>query len=90
MGYYLGIGGVVTFKNSNLYNVIRNIGLDRVLLETDSPYLTPEPNRGKKNSSKFIPDIANFLANLLGISIEEVSEITLNNTYRLFDLIDKL
>ena len=90
MGYYLGIGGVVTFKNSNLYNVVRNIGLERVLLETDSPYLTPEPNRGKKNSSKYIPDIAKYLANSLGISVEEVSKITLNNTYRLFDLNDKL
>ena len=90
MGYYLGIGGVVTFKNSNLYNVIRNIGLERVLLETDSPYLAPEPNRGKKNSSKYIPYIAKFLANLLGISVEEVSKITLNNTYRLFDLNGKL
>ena len=86
MGYYLGIGGVVTFKNSKLSNVIKEIGLDRVLLETDSPYLTPEPNRGKKNSSKYIPDIAAKLADVLDISIDEVSRITLENTYALFDL----
>ena len=90
MGYYLGIGGVVTFKNSNLSKVIENIGLDRVLLETDSPYLTPEPFRGKKNSSKYIPYVAEYLANLLNITVEDVSKITLNNTYTLFDLNDKL
>ena len=86
MGYYLGIGGVVTFKNSKLSNVIKEIGLDHVLLETDSPYLTPEPNRGKKNSSKYIPDIASKLAEVLDISIDEVSKITLTNTLSLFDL----
>ena len=85
MGYFLGIGGVVTFKNSKLYTVIEQIGLDSVLLETDSPYLTPEPNRGKQNSSKYIPDIASRLAEILDISVDEVSRITLQNTYRLFD-----
>ncbi len=85
MGYYLGIGGVVTFKNSKLSNVISEIGLGSILLETDSPYLTPEPNRGKKNSSKYIPDIALKLAEILDISIDEVSKITLENTYSLFD-----
>lgn len=86
MGYYLGIGGVVTFKNSNLHNVIESIGLSNVLLETDSPYLSPVPLRGTKNSSKNIPIIAEYLANLLNISIEEVSKITLSNTSHLFDL----
>lgn len=86
MGYYLGIGGVVTFKNSNLHSVIKEIGLSNVLLETDSPYLSPSPLRGTKNSSKNIPIIAEYLANLLNISLEEVSKITLNNTYDLFDL----
>lgn len=86
MGYYLGIGGVVTFKNSNLGNVIKEIGLSNILLETDSPYLAPTPLRGTKNSSKNIPIIAEYLANLLGISIQEVSKITLSNTSQLFDL----
>ena len=86
MGYYLGIGGVVTFKNSNLGNVIKEIGLSNVILETDSPYLSPVPYRGMKNSSKNIPIIAEYIANLLDISIEEVSKITLNNTSHLFDL----
>ena len=86
MGYYLGIGGVVTFKNSNLGNVIKEIGLSNILLETDSPYLAPTPLRGTKNSSKNIPIIAEYLANLLEISIQEVSKITLSNTSQLFDL----
>ena len=90
LGYYLGIGGVVTFKNSKLLSVVKEIGLDHVLLETDSPYLTPEPNRGKKNSSKYIPDIAKCIASGLGISVEEVSKITLENTNTLFDLGSKL
>ena len=90
MGYYLGIGGVVTFKNSKLISVVKEIGLDHIILETDSPYLTPEPNRGKKNSSKYIPDIAKYIASELGITVEEVSKITLENTYSLFDFDSKL
>ena len=86
MGYFLGIGGVVTFKNSNLYQVIQELGLDYILLETDSPYLSPEPYRGQKNSSKYIPSIAEKLSEICGVSIEEISEKTLKNTYRLFDL----
>ena len=86
MGYKIGIGGVVTFKNSKLYEVIEAVGLDNIILETDSPYLTPEPYRGKKNSSKYIPLIAEKLARILNVSVEKVSEITLNNTYCLFDL----
>lgn len=87
MGFMLGIGGVVTFQNSKLGSVIREIGLKSILLETDSPYLTPAPNRGKQNSSKYIPDIALKLSELVGVSLEEVSKITLENTYRLFDLL---
>ena len=87
MGFMLGIGGVVTFQNSKLGSVIREIGLKSILLETDSPYLTPAPNRGKQNSSKYIPDIALKLSELVGVSFEEVSKITLENTYRLFDLL---
>ena len=86
MGYKLGIGGVVTFKNSNLYKVIESVGIENIILETDSPYLTPEPFRGKKNSSKYIPYIAERLADILGISIDDVAEITTNNACTLFDL----
>ena len=86
MGYYIGVGGVVTFKNSNLGSVIKEIGLSSVLLETDSPYLTPEPYRGKRNSSKYVPLIAEKLSELLQIPIEEVATITTKNAVTLFDL----
>ena len=86
MGYKLGIGGVVTFKNSNLYKVVESVGLENIILETDSPYLTPEPFRGKKNSSKYIPYISEKIANILDCSVEKVADITTKNAISLFDL----
>ena len=86
MGYKLGIGGVVTFKNSNLYKVVETVGIDNIILETDSPYLTPEPFRGKKNSSKYIPYIAKKIADILSITAEEVGFRTSKNAINLFDL----
>ena len=86
MGYKLGIGGVVTFKNSNLYKVVESVGLENIILETDSPYLTPEPFRGKKNSSKYVIYIAKKIAEILDVPIEKVSEITTLNAVSLFDL----
>ena len=85
MGYLLGIGGVVTFKNSNLPNVVKSIGLSNIVLETDSPYLTPSPYRGEKNSSKYIPIIAEKIADILNVPISEVEKITTNNASSLFD-----
>ena len=86
MGYVLGIGGVVTFQNSNLYKVIEEIGLSSIVLETDAPYLTPVPYRGKQNSSKYIPYIAKKLSEILNISVEEVEKTTTLNAKELFDL----
>lgn len=86
MGYVLGIGGVVTFQNSNLYKVIEEIGLSSIVLETDAPYLTPVPYRGKQNSSKYIPYIAKKLSEILNISLEEVEKTTTLNAKELFDL----
>lgn len=86
MGYKIGIGGVITFKNSNLYKVVEDIGINNIILETDSPYLTPVPFRGKINSSKHIPLIAKRIAEILNISVDEVSKVTLTNTCTLFDL----
>lgn len=86
MGYVLGIGGVVTFQNSNLYKVIEEVGLSSIVLETDAPYLTPVPYRGKQNSSKYIPYIAKKLSEILNISLEEVEKITTLNAKELFDL----
>ena len=86
MGYKLGIGGVVTFKNSNLYRVVKEIGINDIVLETDSPYLSPEPFRGHVNSSKYIPYIAKKISDILDISLEEVGKITSKNALSLFDL----
>lgn len=86
LGYKLGIGGVVTFTNSNLGDVVKEIGLSNIVLETDSPYLTPVPFRGKKNSSKYIPVIASKIADIFNISSLEVGKVTSNNASDMFDL----
>lgn len=86
MGYKLGIGGVVTFKNSKLYEVVKEVGLENIVLETDSPYLTPTPFRGQKNGSKYIPLIAECIADILNTSVQNVADITTNNACNLFDL----
>ena len=86
LGYLIGVGGVVTFKNAkNIVNVIKNIDLEYILLETDSPYLTPEPDRGKQNDSSYIPIIAEKIAEVKEISVEEVKVVTGNNASALFD-----
>lgn len=86
MGFLLGIGGVVTFKNSKLPLVVREIPLESIVLETDSPYLTPTPYRGSVNSSKYIPIIAEKIAEIKEISTSEVASVTTNNALKLFDL----
>ena len=86
MGFKLGIGGVVTFNNSKLYEVVKTVGLDNIVLETDSPYLAPVPFRGKQNSSKYIPLIAKKVAEVCNSSIEEVEQVTTLNAGKLFDL----
>jgi TatD DNase family protein len=84
LGFYLGIGGVVTFKNGGLDKVFETIGLDRVVLETDSPYLAPVPFRGKRNEPAYLKYVVEKLAGLKGISIEDVAEITELNVRTLF------
>ena len=86
MGYKLGIGGVITFKNSNLQRVVQEIGLDNIVIETDSPYLTPEPFRGKKNSSKYLALVAKKISNIFELDINDVAAKLRKNTYELFDL----
>ncbi len=85
MDFYFGIGGVITFKNAKkLKEAVEYIPLDRLLLETDSPYLAPEPNRGKRNSSLNLPCIAQAVAQLKNVSYEDVVEATCRNAERLF------
>ena len=86
IGFLLGIGGVVTFKNSKLFEVIEKLDLTNIVLETDSPYLTPEPNRGKTNESSNIPYIAQKIAEVKHIPLEDVAKITTENAIRTFDL----
>jgi len=86
MGFLLGINGVITFKNANLKDVIKRIDLNNIVLETDSPYLTPEPYRGNKNDSSHIIDIANFITEYNSISLEKLSKKTNENVKRCFDI----
>ena len=86
LGFYLGIGGVVTFKNSGLDKTLAEINLDRVLLETDSPYLAPTPHRGKRNEPGYLDQIALKLAEIYDKDLSEISEITSGNVQALFQL----
>lgn len=86
MGYLLGINGVITFKNSKLKEVIKELPLEHLVLETDSPYLTPEPFRGKPNEPARIKEIATFISELKRISLEELARITNENIMRIFDI----
>jgi TatD DNase family protein len=84
MGFYLGLGGVVTFKNGGLDKILPELDLNNMVLETDSPYLAPTPHRGKRNSPFYIPLIAGKLAEIKKISPEEVKLITTKNALDLF------
>ena len=86
MGFYLGIGGVITFKNSTLRNEIIDVPLDRILLETDAPYLAPVPYRGKRNESSYIIEVVKVLANIYNLSEKEIIELTTSNALKLFKL----
>lgn len=86
MGFKLGIGGVLTFKKSDLPSVVEQIDIEHLLLETDCPYLAPVPHRGQRNESSFLPFVAQKLAEIKHISIEEVAEQTTLNAEQLFCL----
>jgi TatD DNase family protein len=86
LGFYLGIGGVVTYKNAGLAKIVEQTALDYLVLETDAPYLSPVPFRGKRNESSYLVHIANKIAELKGVSIEEVDLTTTNNAKKIFRL----
>ena len=87
MGFYIGVGGVVTFKNAKkLKEVVENIPLTSIVLETDCPYMAPEPNRGKRNNSAYIRYVAEKIAELKGITYEEVVEQTEKNAREMYRL----
>lgn len=84
LGFYLGIGGVITFKNSGMAETVAGLPLERMVLETDAPYLTPVPFRGKRNESSYIKYVAEKLAQIKGVSVDEVERITTANAQKIF------
>ncbi len=86
MGFFIGIGGIVTFRNSSLDDIVSDIDLNHIVLETDSPYLAPGPFRGKRNESSYIPYIAEKIAGIKNTTIEEVAEVTTLNARTIFNL----
>jgi TatD DNase family protein len=85
LGFYLGIGGVVTYKNTHLREVIKALSLDKIVLETDSPYLTPVPFRGKRNESSYLKYVAHQIAEVKNMPVEEVAAITSANAQKIFE-----
>ncbi len=89
-GFYFGIGGVLTFKNAKqLVDVLGKIPLDRIVVETDAPYLTPHPNRGKRNEPAYTKYVVEKIAKLLNMTVSQVEELTTNNAKRLFKAFQK-
>ena len=86
MGFYIGINGIVTFKNSGLDKIIPQIDINNIVLETDAPYLAPVPYRGKRNESSYLPLIGSKISDILEINEKKVAEITSNNARKLFNL----
>ncbi|MFI5193082.1 MAG: TatD family hydrolase [Chitinophagales bacterium] len=86
LGFYLGIGGTVTYKNSKLPEVLKNIPLENIVLETDAPYLPPVPFRGKRNESSYISFVASKIAEIKAVSLETVASVTTANALKIFAL----
>jgi TatD DNase family protein len=85
MGLYLGLGGILTFKKSDqLRATVRELPLERLLLETDAPYLAPEPFRGKRNEPAYVAHVAATLAEVKGLALAEIERVTTDNFFRLF------
>lgn len=85
MGFYISVSGIVTFKNAKeLQTVIKEVPLDRLLVETDAPYLAPVPHRGQENEPAYTADVAKFVADLKGVSLEELAKVTSENFFNLF------
>lgn len=84
LGFFLGIGGIITYKNSGLQQVVEKMSLDHMVLETDSPWLPPVPHRGERNESSFIPLIAEKIAEIKQVTVEEVARTTTENALKLF------
>lgn len=91
LGFYISFSGIMTFKNADpLREVVKQVPLDRLLIETDSPYLAPVPYRGKTNQPAYVSAVAAAVADIKGVSIEALAKLTSDNFYRLFPLVQKL
>lgn len=86
MGFHIGIGGVLTFKTSHLDEIVKAIPIEKIVLETDDPYLTPVPHRGERNEPSYVTLVAEKLASILNYTIEETIEVTTNNALSIFDI----
>jgi TatD DNase family protein len=86
MGFYVGIGGILTYKNSNMPEVVENIPLEYILLETDAPYLSPVPKRGQRNEPAYVKYVAEMIARITATSYESVCKITRDNAKQVFAL----
>ena len=88
-GFALGMGGVLTFKNSKMQDILTHVGLEHIVLETDAPYLAPVPHRGKRNESSYIPLIAQKMADILNVSVHHIMEQTTYNAQQIFTKLPK-
>ena len=84
LNFHLGIGGVVTFKNGKISEFLSSVPIERIVLETDSPYLAPSPFRGKRNESSYLTIIADKLSEIYNLDVSEISRITKKNSYEIF------
>jgi TatD DNase family protein len=88
LGFYVGVGGIMTFSNSDVDTHVRDVPLDRIVVETDSPYLAPEPNRGDRNEPAFVRHVADALAQIKDVPIQEVEAATTRNAHTIYELDD--
>ena len=87
LGFYISFGGIITFNStSGVRKMIKKLPLEKIILETDAPYLTPEPHRGQRNESKYVKEVAEKMAEIKNMPLAEVAEITTNNAHQLFNL----
>ena len=86
LGYYISFSGVITFKNAKAEEPVNNVPIDKLLIETDSPYLSPEPHRGKRNDSRNVLEVAKKIAEIKDMKLEEIAKITYSNAEKIYKI----